>query len=154
MEIDPIEIRLGNLFEYRRQVKEISMADLAQLEALLPELKPIPITSRYLMRLNFVTVTDNESVRHFQKYCSGIYFNLYPKKDGSFVLYVNTDLKLPQVKAIHQLQNVYYELTGDIFKRAPGPRLILPEEDRMAMGQEYRWEKRSGPGKYRSRGKE
>jgi hypothetical protein len=106
MELDPIEIRLGNYFEYLRQVKEITMADLAQLEALLPNLRPIPITSRYLLRLNFVTVTDNESVRHYQKYCTGLHFNLYPKKDGSFVLYVGSDLKLPQVKAIHQLQNV------------------------------------------------
>ena len=32
---------------------------------------------------NFGTVTDNESVRHFQKYTAGIYFNLYPKKKGS-----------------------------------------------------------------------
>jgi hypothetical protein len=45
-------------------------------------------------------------------------------------------------------------LTGDILKRAEGPRLILPEEDRRALGKEVRWERRSGPGKYRGRGKE
>jgi hypothetical protein len=126
MELDPIEIRLGNYFEYQRTVKEITLADLAQLKTLLPELKPIPITHLYLTRLNFGTVTDNESVRHFQKYTAGIYFNLYPKKNGSITLYINQDIKLPHIQAIHQLQNVYYELTGDVLKRQPPSIIYKP----------------------------
>jgi hypothetical protein len=149
MEPDPIEIRIGTYFEYRHTVKEISMADLAQLENLLPELKPIPITSRYLARLNFVTVTDNESVRHFQKYSTGIYFNLYPKKNGIFTLYINKELKLPHIQAIHQLQNVYYELTGDILKRQP-PSIRNQSEARGEITP-ITWERRGGPGKYRSK---
>jgi len=148
MEIDPIEIRLGNYFEYQRTVKEITLADLAQLETLLPVLKPIPITPLYLTRLNFGTVTDNESVRHFQKYTAGIYFNLYPKKNGSITLYINQDIKLPHIQAIHQLQNVYYELTGDVLKRQPpSTRYEPPAPDKTI---HEPWEKRSGPGKYRS----
>lgn len=149
MEFDPIDIRHGNYFEYRRMVKEISMADLMQLETLLPELIPIPITSRYLARLNFVTVTDNELVRHFQKYTCGIYFNLYPKKSGPFALYINKELKLPHIRAIHQLQNVYYELTGDVLKRQP-PSIIYRQEEKPAMAP-VTWERRSGPGKYRGK---
>jgi hypothetical protein len=148
MEIDPIEIRLGNYFEYRRTVKEITLADLAQLETLLPELKPIPITPLYLTRLNFGTVTDNESVRHFQKYTAGIYFNLYPKKNGSITLYINQDLKLPHIQAIHQLQNVYYELTGDILKRQPPSTCYDPPAPDKTVYEP--WERRSGPGKYRT----
>ena len=53
MELDPIEIRLGNYFEYRGTVKEIFIPDLAQLAPLLLELKPTPNTSCYLARLNF-----------------------------------------------------------------------------------------------------
>jgi hypothetical protein len=148
MELDPIEIRLGNYFEYQRTVKEITIADLAQLKTLLPELKPIPITPLYLTRLNFGTVTDNESVRHFQKYTAGIYFNLYPKKNGSITLYINQDIKLPNIQAIHQLQNVYYELTGDVLKRQL-PSIIYkpPAPDRTVY---EKWERRSGPGKYRT----
>jgi hypothetical protein len=148
MEIDPIEIRLGNYFEYQRTVKEITLADLAQLETLLPVLKPIPITPLYLTRLNFGTVTDNESVRHFQKYTAGIYFNLYPKKNGFITLYINQDLKMPHIQSIHQLQNVYYELTGDVLKRQP-PSIIYqpPAPDKTVY---EKWERRSGPGKYRT----
>jgi len=147
MDLDPVEIRLGNYFEYRRTVKEITMEDLSRLEALLHDLKPIPITPLYLSRLTFVTVTDNESVRHFQKYTTGIYFNIYPKKNGSITLYINTDIKLPHIRSIHQLQNVYYELTGDILKRQP-PSIIYqaPETGKMVF---EKWERRSGPGKYR-----
>jgi|688.fasta_scaffold197868_4 hypothetical protein len=148
MELDPIEIRLGNYFDYRRTVKEITLADLAQLETLLPELNPILITPLYLTRLNFGTVTDNESVRHFQKYTAGIYFNLYPKKNGSITLYINQDIKLPHIKAIHQLQNVYYELTGDVLKRQPpSTRYEPPAQEKTIY---VPWERRSGPGKYRT----
>jgi hypothetical protein len=150
MQTDPIDIRLGNYFEYRRTVKEITMPDLMQLETLLPELIPIPITARYLARLNFVTVTDHEAVRHFQKYSCGIYFNLYPKKHGPFMLYINQELKLPHIRAIHQLQNVYYELTGDILKRQPPSVIYRPQEQQIAAP--VTWERRSGPGKYRSKG--
>jgi len=124
----------------------------AQLETLLPELKAIPITPLYLSRLTFVIVTDNELIRHFQKYTAGIYFNLYPKRNGTIALYINQDLKLPHIQAIHQLQNVYYELTGDILKRQP-PSIIYqpPPPDRTVF---EKWEGRSGPGKYRTpRGK-
>jgi hypothetical protein len=147
MELDPIEIRLGNYFEYKHTVKEISMADLTQLETLLPDLQPIKITPRTLTRLNFGTVIDNESVRHFQKYTTGIYFNLYPKKNGSITLYINQDLKLPHIQAIHQLQNVYYELTGDVLKRQPPfTRYEAPAPDKTV---HEPWKRRSGPGKYR-----
>ncbi len=149
MNLDPIEIRLGNYFEYHRTVKEIILDDLARLETLLPDLKPIPITPLYLSRLSFFTVTDNESVRHFQKYTAGIYFNIYPKKNGSMMLCINTDLKLPHIRDIHQLQNVYYELTGDILKRQPPSIIYQPSGlDRTVY---EKWEKRSGPGKYRGK---
>jgi hypothetical protein len=87
MEPDPIEIRIVNYFEYRHTVKETTMADLANLETLLPELKPIPITSRYLARLNFVTVTDNESVRHFQKSVAAFTLTCI-RKEAKFLPYI------------------------------------------------------------------
>ena len=100
-------------------VKEITLADLAQLKTLLPDLKTIPTTPLYETGIIFDIITDNESVSHFLKYTAGIYFNLYPKINGSITLYINQHLKLPHIHAIHQLQNVYYELTGDILKRQP-----------------------------------
>jgi len=148
MELDPIDVRMGNYFEYNRTVKEILLEDLLQLNLLLDSLKPIPLQPKYLTRLNFVTVTNHESVRHYQKYTAGIYFNLFPKRDGSMSVYINTELKLPHIAFIHQLQNVYYDLTGDILRRMPPAEIVLFKTITPIPGKSF--EKRSGPGKYRS----
>lgn len=149
MELDPIEVRVGNYFEYNRTVKEIGLEDLLVLDVLLKSLKPIAIQPKYLTRMNFVSVTNNDSVRHYQKYTAGVYFNLFPKKDGSMSVYINTDLKLPHIAFIHQLQNVYYELTGDILRRIPPAEIVLFKTITPIPGQSF--EKRSGPGKYRNK---
>jgi hypothetical protein len=44
--------------------------------------------------------------------CSEIRFFAKPQS-------VNQDFKLPHIQAIHQLQIVYYELTGDVLNRQP-----------------------------------
>ncbi len=147
MELDPIEIRLGNYFEYRKTVREITLPDLGQLETLMSELKPIPIKALYLAKLNFTSITNTESVRHYQKYAAGIYFNIFPKRDGSMALYINNELKLPHIQAIHQLQNVYYDLTGDILKRIPPSPIHYPVLQNEI--KPIKWERKSGPGKYR-----
>ncbi len=148
MELDPIEVRVGNYFEYNRTVKEIGLEDLLVLDILLKTLKPIAIMPKYLTRMNFVSVTNNESVRHYQKYTAGVYFNLFPKRDGSMSVYINSDLKLPHIAFIHQLQNVYYELTGDILRRIPPAEIVLFKTITPIPGHSF--EKRSGPGKYRN----
>jgi hypothetical protein len=49
---------------------------------------------------------------------------------------------------IHQLQNIYYELTDDILKRQPpSTRYEPPAPDKTI---HEPWERRSGPGKYRT----
>lgn len=150
MELDPIEIRIGTYFEYRKTVKEIAMPDLEQLSLLLPELKPIPLTPRYLIRLNFVSVTNQDNHRHFQKYTAGLYFNIYPRRAGKgMMLYVNDDIKLPEVQYIHQLQNVYYDLTGDVLKRTPPGKIAATDAGIKPLSMLV-WERRSGPGKYRT----
>ena len=150
MELDPIEIRIGTYFEYRKTVKEIALSDLEQLSMLLLELKPIMLTPRYLIRLNFVSVTDQDNHRHFQKYTAGLYFNIYPRRAGKgMMLYVNDDIKLPEVRYIHQLQNVYYDLTGDVLKRTPPGKIAMTETSIRPLDM-FVWNRRSGPGKYRT----
>lgn len=152
MEIDPIELRVGNYFEYKRQVLELSERDMQGLTELLPKLKPIPITGYRLSRLNFSIIksTDNQGM-HWQRYSAGLYFNLFEKKDHSFTLYINDDIKLKHIQFIHQLQNVYYDLTGDVLKR-PAPGEIIPDTKPQITTTGGSWlsQRRSGPGKYRN----
>lgn len=118
MEIDIIEVRVGNYFEWKRQVKQIDHNDLAVINVLIKELKPIEITPLRLTRLNFALVTNSE-YRLYQKFSNKIYFNFHRMKNDRLLLIINDVIKLPDVKFIHQLQNVYYDLSGDV--------LLLPE---------------------------
>ena len=115
MQLDIIEIRTYNYFEHNRQVKQINKHDLANISVLLPELKPIKIAHVRLSRLNFVSVSNSE-IRFLQKFSNKIYFNFYTVKSDKLLLVINDEIKLPHIVHVHQLQNLYYDLTGDILK--------------------------------------
>ncbi len=115
MELDIIEIRAYNYFELNRKVKQIDEKDLANIATLLPQLKPIEITPVRLSRLNFVSIHNSEH-RMFQKYYKNIYFNFHRMKNDKLLLIINNELKLPHIIYIHQLQNLYYDLVGDVLK--------------------------------------
>ena len=113
MELDIIEIRAYNYFEYNHQVKQLKEADLANIAALLPDLKPIPIIPVRLSRLNFALVSTSER-RIYQRFANNIYFNFHRIKGDKLLLVINEEIKLPHVIFIHQIQNCYYDLTGDV----------------------------------------
>lgn len=115
MALDIIEIRAYNYFELNRKVKQINEKDLANISALLPQLKPIEITVSGLARLNFASVYESEG-RMFQKFYMNIYFNFHRAKNDKLLLVINNEIRLPHVTYIHQLQNLYYDLVGDVLK--------------------------------------
>lgn len=113
MELDIIEIRAYNYFEYNRQVKQIKEADLANITALLPDLKPLLIIPVRLSRLNFALVSTSER-RIYQRFANNLYFNFHRIKGDKLLLVINDEIKLPHIVYIHQIQNCYYDLTGDV----------------------------------------
>lgn len=113
--LDIIEIRPYNYFEFKGQIKQISIIDLVNIETLLPLLRPLSINSVRLSRLNFASITISER-RLLQKFCANVYFNFHRIKDDKLLLVVNNEIKLPHIKYIHQLQNLYYDMTEDILK--------------------------------------
>ena len=116
MELDLIEVRAYNYFEYKRQVKQISEADLVAIRELLPHLIPIPITHQRLHRLNFFGGVDEERGKLLRVYKDCI-FRFEKTKGNRLLLTINHAIKLPHVVYIHQLQNIYYDFTGDVLKR-------------------------------------
>jgi hypothetical protein len=122
MELDIIEIRAYNYFEYNRQVKQIKEADLANITALLPDLKPLSIIPVRLSRLNFALVSTSEK-RIYQRFANNIYFNFHRIKGGKLLLVINDEIKLPHIIYVHQIQNCYYDLTGDVLA-IPGNEMI------------------------------
>lgn len=120
MDLDIIEIRAYTYFEFDRQVKEISQTDLATLTSLMPLLRPIPITHQRLHRLNFISGTEAERGNLIKMY-QNLVFRFCPVKGDRLLLTINNEIKLPHIIYIHQLQNLYYDLTGDVLKRPENP---------------------------------
>ena len=123
MELDIIEVRVGNYFAHKGQVKEIEQADLASIDTLITEIKPIPITIIRLKRLNFLQETGASGLI-YTNFFNKIMFTFHRVKEDKLLLIINDDLRLKHIEFIHQLQNVYYDLTGDILKR-PEPKINL-----------------------------
>jgi hypothetical protein len=115
MELDIIEIRAYNYFHLNRKLIQIDEKHLATISVLLSQLKPIEITPITLSRLNFVSVYESEK-RMLQKYYKNIYFGFHRLKNDKLLLIINNELKLPHIIYIHQLQNLYYDLVGDVLK--------------------------------------
>ncbi|CAN5752141.1 hypothetical protein BH10BAC3_BH10BAC3_11900 [soil metagenome] len=116
MQLDLIEIRAYNYFEYQRQVKQICEADLYTIGRILPNLLPIKITHQRLHKLNFFGGVEEERGKLIKAYNNFI-FRFEKTKGNGLVLTINNVIKLPHVIYIHQLQNIYYDVTGDVLKR-------------------------------------
>ncbi len=117
MELDIIEIRAYNYFECQRQVKQIDVDDLLVINELIGHLKPIAITHQRLFKLNFFIGAEAEKGKLVRTYKHFI-FRFEKVKGDKLLLSINNTLKLPEVAFIHQLQNIYYDITGDVLKRA------------------------------------
>ena len=116
MELDLIEIRAYNYFEYKRHVKQICETDLQVIREILPHLIPIPISHQRLYRLNFFGGIEEERGKII-KACNHFIFRFEKTKGKELLLTINHAIKLPHVIYIHQLQNIYYDVTGDVLKR-------------------------------------
>jgi hypothetical protein len=128
MELDIIEVRAYNYFEYQRQVKQIAAPDLLNIHVLLSQLKPIAITHQRLFKLNFFIGMEAEKGKLVRTY-KHFTFRFEKVKGEKLLLSVNNTLKLPDVVFIHQLQNIYYDITGDVLKRAEN---MLPNDPAVA----------------------
>jgi hypothetical protein len=116
------ELRIGNLYNYlmvdfldkRQSWKEESLIDIEDLTWLLnnpddPNFEPIPITEKWLARFGFkfgIKLEDLLKGKH--QYVQFGSLNGYYSKEGIFYFGVITKLK-----HVHQLQNLYFALTGE-----------------------------------------
>ena len=118
--LDIIDIRVSNYFEYHKAVKQIDGYDLLNIDKIFADLQPITITKLRLIRLGFYGGEGNETGNLIKCY-KELHFRFQPLKGDRLLLTLNRDIKLPHVKYIHQLQNIYYDLTGEVLKRPEEP---------------------------------
>ena len=118
------ELRIGNLIEYRIsdrfdkrkewwEVSEIDADDIHWLSKVMPEdedFKAIPLTEEWLLKFGFEKEYGAFKLKGLKcwltKYTSEP--NLYSVNIGN--------IKLSTLKYVHELQNLYFALTGGGFK--------------------------------------
>lgn len=110
----PEELRIGNWVRNIGGEFKIKSYDLNHFKSLNPQ--PIPITEQWLLEFGCLR---NSRVK------IGYIINEYPRleiNDGvleimSYCEDGEMPIELPHIKYIHQLQNLYYALTGEELKR-------------------------------------
>lgn len=110
------ELRIGNWVEYHYPHDEewdrldITLEDLKDIEGDLGELfRPLPLTEKWLLGLGFELLSGDWVVA---KNKNSPEFTIHNKKgDYRFTPVWCVDYK--PIKYVHQLQNLYYALTGE-----------------------------------------
>ena len=128
--IDPKELRIGNLLYCTDQKREVSITEINRSTLCLLSLKghsvggfdhimflPIPITPEWLERLGFVINDDDGNwnsrdwvIYSFGSFSVGEKERVYAWRNKADDDFYST--YWPHFKHIHQLQNLYFALTG------------------------------------------
>jgi hypothetical protein len=109
----PAELRIGNLVEYNRNVVECVdvMCDginTKYIEGInIGFIQPIPLTEEWLLRFGFDRHIKFSN--HNGWLLNGWFIN---SKNYDFMV-LGSSVVLAKIKHIHQLQNLYFALTGE-----------------------------------------
>jgi hypothetical protein len=108
------EVRIGNLLNHNNgfvvgpfTVNSIHISDLERDNAYAKEYEPIPLTEEWLISFGFI---DDKITFELKGFMLGWYRN-----DEFYYLptnQINVRNKI-QIKYVHQLQNLYFALTGE-----------------------------------------
>ncbi len=113
--IDIREVRIGNLVLYTNKIIEIEGIKKNGLFKGIfshdfDDCNGIPITIEYLNKFNF----KNDSLGFFYNPKLGSVFLQEPYVNSKhYLVKTNEGSKLTSVYFVHQLQNIYYDLTGE-----------------------------------------
>ena len=108
------ELRIGNLVYFEYQVVDINIGDFHIIEKESKFFKPIPLTEEWLLKFGF---EDSKIV--CGEYIMQVSVNSFSgtlTKDASWfisIVHVSAHQTITVVKQyVHQLQNLYFALTG------------------------------------------
>ena len=116
--IEAKDLRIGNYFEvYEKRIEQVSELRLTSIQNYINEYfevdcKPIPLTEEWLIKFGFgISEFDNEMIDNVSLKDVVIGYN-YDR--GILELEGETEsLYLNHIKHVHQLQNLYFALTGE-----------------------------------------
>ena len=108
------ELRIGNWVAIDdlpiEQVTLELFATLKEHPNTLSLFKPIPLTEEWLIKFGF----ENDGNDNYK--IKGIRYNVYKPVDYVGYLFCENRLVLREIKHVHQLQNLYFALTGSELK--------------------------------------
>lgn len=96
------ELRLGN-YVYDNLGGVLKIKGIS-LDSTLSHIKPIPLTEEWLVKFGFI------SNPYEDRYEKGLIHVECDKTKGATYLWINN---MPHIKHIHQLQNLYFAITGE-----------------------------------------
>lgn len=110
------ELRIGNYVYFNNEdIHQINGYDIHDIDTdpLEDSFTPIPLTEDWLLKFGL-------SEMHYQEYILtdnywGVYF-YYDDVNGNWTVNTNHEYKLTEIKYVHQLQNLYFALTGEELK--------------------------------------
>lgn len=118
------ELRICNVYNRKHGkgwtetiIDEMLMAEIfgQSMEYALDDFEPIPLTEEWFLRLGFTFKTEELGVKFYETQV-GIDFLCFSKNghwninSGKSHWYMDRNFQSP--KYVHQLQNLYYDLTG------------------------------------------
>lgn len=109
------EIRIGNYFEYKERIIKFDIADFIEVyhnsEFLELLLKPIELTEEWLIKFGFIY---HESFKHWviNWGSNGVEFLRFDENYKMFSFQLGKG-KYKVIQYVHQLQNLYFALTGE-----------------------------------------
>tara|TARA_R110000850_G_scaffold78390_1_gene169585 strand:+ start:184 stop:555 length:372 start_codon:yes stop_codon:yes gene_type:complete len=74
--------------------------------------KPIPLTEEWLLKFGFISTITNGEKGYYKKFDQIEDFEI-SRKIGYEVFYIETKFNIVQINNLHQLQNLYFALTGE-----------------------------------------
>tara|TARA_R110000868_G_scaffold119128_1_gene315619 strand:- start:135 stop:491 length:357 start_codon:yes stop_codon:yes gene_type:complete len=108
------EVRIGNLLNHNNgfvvgtfTVNSIHISDLERDNAYAKEYEPIPLTEEWLIKLGFTLDNETDLYVSPDKFCS-----LQIEGYGQEVMR-EFNIPVENLKHVHQLQNLYFALTGE-----------------------------------------
>lgn len=116
MELKANELRIGNLiYQWRTDIPfEVGIDDLKIIQSGESKARPIPLTEEWLLKFGFeknfenlieILINKNQSL-HFDK--TDNCMSLYIPINHEFIYLV-----FKHIKYIHELQNLFFALTGE-----------------------------------------
>ena len=116
MNIKPIELRIGNLFQdVYNQVNEVTAGTLMYLRDADDEqaknVKPIPLSDQWLSKFGFIETEKMYIIKH------GVIKYILTEDHHGFVFGIVNNFNIEwfswEIKYVHQLQNLYFSITGE-----------------------------------------